>query len=143
MTITVERRSILHCKCVHCGWEWDSFKKPSRCAKCLRYTWNGEDRRRADPFELVPPGSVLKDGRVPLRKPRSPLSPGHLKELIGSLKASRRIIEDLIASNPCDHPKTCVCEEKKVSLAIGEQIERLKEIIAQAKRNSATITRAK
>ena len=42
-----------HCECIDndgkpCGHDWESPELPERCARCKRYTWNGNDRRRKE-----------------------------------------------------------------------------------------------
>lgn len=120
MTITLETRSVLACRCVWCNYKWDAIKKPLRCPGCKRRSWNGEDNRRRDPLENVPPGSRIANDKTPPKvRPR---------ELLDVLMLSRVIIEQLIADcGPCDHAKdVCYCHEQSVAERVAKQIDALK-----------------
>lgn len=131
MTIKVVSKTVLHCKCVWCNHEWDSFTKPKRCSKCKRYSWNGEDNRRRDPLEFVPPGSVIKDKLPEVSN----------KDVVETLMLTRGILEQIISDyGPCNHSadrvadakETCVCHEKQVLEKVYHQIELLSRFSAGA-----------
>lgn len=137
--ITVETRTVLHCKCERpeCGHEWDSFRrdnktgklvseKPKRCAKCKYLGWNREDRRRSDPFEFAPPDALAANGKVPQLRP---------KDLLDTLTAAQEILQLLIADlGPCDHAKKiCVCQETEALVKVNRQIKTLAKLAGNGK----------
>jgi hypothetical protein len=118
MTIKLINKTVLHCKCVLCGWEWDTFAKPKRCSSCKRYRWNGEDNRMRDPLENVPRGSTLPTEIPEVRN----------KDILDVLILTRAILEQVISDfGPCDHPKECVCHEKSVLDKMNKQIDLLSQ----------------
>jgi hypothetical protein len=121
--ITVRTKSVFHCKCVLCGWDWDTEKKPKRCARCKRRGWNGEDHRFSDPYDGVPIPSQIEIGT------EAPRPPSYEAMLESFIKA-QTIIDKLITDNPCDHskPGECACAEKEVLAEIDQQIEKLKAL---------------
>lgn len=136
--ITMEPRTIIHCTCDHCGWEWDSFKrdkktgrlisvKPKRCAGCKYLTWDTADRRFN--ANRPPPESANGNGKAPSVPPSVPEL--HPKELLQAFTASRGILQRLVEDNPCDHPKECVCAEKKLLAKIDRQIDILNKLTAK------------
>jgi hypothetical protein len=38
--LTVVQSEVFSCKCDKCGYEWKSFARPARCAKCKAPGWN-------------------------------------------------------------------------------------------------------
>jgi len=129
LTIRLITKTILHCTCVWCKFEWNAFEKPKRCSNCKRYSWNGEDQRRRDPLEYVPPGSVLDEEVPELRH----------KDILDALMLARAMIEQVIADfGPCKHPsdrvakekEDCVCHEQQVLDKINRQIDLLNRFIA-------------
>ncbi len=144
MTITVERKMVLHCKCVHCGWEWDAFEKPKRCASCKRYTWNKEDLRTLNPGRLpTERREELREKltpKIPDRLPRSPLSPGSVKQLLHTLKSAQTIIGEIIEQNPCGHGEgKCDCDDKRTLAEIDATIVQLSTLVKKPRRNTSQI----
>ena len=123
MPITVRTKSVFHCKCVLCGYEWDADKKPKRCSSCKRRGWNGEDHRFSDPYGGVPIPSQIEIGTEAPRPPS-------YETILESFIKARDIINTLIIQNPCNHSKKdeCVCEEIHVLAEIDEQVEKLKAL---------------
>jgi len=120
--ISLRTKTVFHCKCVRCAYEWDAEKKPLRCASCKYRSWNGEDHRFLDPYDGVPVPSQIKVGT---EAPRPPSYEGMLE----TFSRARVIIDQLITDNPCDHSNgLCVCAEKAVLAGIDLQIERLKAL---------------
>jgi hypothetical protein len=124
VTVRLMNKTVLHCTCVHCAYEWDTFEMPKRCAGCRRHSWNGEDKRRSDPQEFVPPGSQI-EGKIPeLRN----------KELRETLMLVRAILGQIVSDyGPCEHApdaqakpgQACVCHETGVLARVNKQIELL------------------
>lgn len=130
--ITLETRTVFHCKCVRpeCGWEWDALKKPRRCAKCKYRTWNGEDQRFTDPYtpngspwarKAVPPGSRIAIGK------KVPSQPPSYREMLKTFTEARKIIDQVIFEyGACNHDKNeCICAEVKTLANIDRQIRKL------------------
>lgn len=44
MSITLRLKTVFHCRCIHCGHQWEAERKPQRCARCKMRSWTGEDR---------------------------------------------------------------------------------------------------
>lgn len=125
MPITVRTRAVFHCKCIHpeCAHEWEAVKKPKRCAKCKRHTWNGEDHRYGDPFNGVPIRSQIKAGTEAPRLPSG-------ESMLETFLKTKKIIEDIVDQNPCDHNNNvCVCTEKDVLAEIDQHIEKLRALL--------------
>jgi hypothetical protein len=137
MPISLKVKTVFHCKCIYCGWEWDADKKPKRCARhgCKLRGWNGEDHRLVDPYggrrtaigkfvplSPVPVPSQIENGTEAPRPPSS-------EALLDSLVKVRGIIAELIAQNPCRHSKgECVCAEIEVLAEVDQQIEKLRAL---------------
>jgi hypothetical protein len=122
--ISLKTKIVFHCKCVHCGHEWDADKKPKRCAAhgCKLRSWNGEDHRFQDPYDGVPIPSQIEIGT---KAPRPP----SYEAMLDSLIKARGVIDVLIAQNPCDHKNgPCVCAEKELIAEMDQQIEKLKAL---------------
>jgi hypothetical protein len=121
MPISLKTKTIFHCRCVHedCLHEWDADRKPRRCARCKRRSWNGEDHRFQDPWDGVPVASQIKTGT---KVPRPPSN----EAMLDTFTKAKGVIEETIRQNPCDHKKDqCVCAEKELLANIAEHIERL------------------
>jgi hypothetical protein len=123
MSVTLKTKTVFHCRCVHCGWEWDADAKPHRCAKCKIRSWNGEDHRFAEPYASVPFLSQIETGTEAPRAPSYEL-------MLEVFTEARTIIDDMIVGfGPCDHKKNeCVCREKAFLLVLDQQIARLKAL---------------
>lgn len=147
--ITLENRTVLHCKCEHCGYAWDSNKRdkntgkliselPDRCASCKYVSWNSDswntrDRDvRTNHYTVTPPGSPIKGKLIPQLRPR---------DLLEALLDAKGILEQLIADyGPCEHSpgaaangSACVCAEKEVLAKLNRQIEALTPFAAASK----------
>lgn len=133
--ITPQIRSVFHCRCERCGWEWDADTKPDRCAKCKSRTWNGEDRRSPDPFDPngqspwtqrpVPIHSRIEAGSPPPQRPSLPA-------MLDTFVEAREIIDKLIADNggPDDNDNR---GEVEVLARIDRHIAKLKKFAAAKK----------
>jgi hypothetical protein len=120
LTIELQTRTVFHCICRHpdCKHQWDTFERPKRCAGCKRRSWNGEDYRRNDPYELVPKGSAI-DGAPP--------DPPSYKKLLDTLTQSKGVIDKIIADvGPRGHKKQMLAVRSEMEA----QIEVLQKYIA-------------
>jgi hypothetical protein len=141
--IRLELRTVLHCQCIKCGHQWDSFqrdnrtgklisKKPKRCAACKYLGWSGQDRRRKNPLEFVPADSMtITDGKLPQLHP---------KALLEAFTEAKNILEDVIRDlGPCDHSrKICVCTEQAALDKVTRQIGTLAKLTGRKGKNETT-----
>lgn len=115
-----ELRTVLHCKCDQCGYEWDAvIEKPPRCPNCRRNQWNGVDKRLKNPNENVARGSELNGRKPPTF---------HLRETLNVFTLVQGLLTQIITDNPCDHKPggACFCNEKAALDKVNKQIKHLK-----------------
>lgn len=142
MTVRLISKSVLQCKCIQCGHEWEAFKMPRRCSKCKYLTWNGTDKRFRDPNNFTEQNYNPKKGRVPESAQIEPgaAPPVELrpKPMLDTFLSARKIIDQLIFEFPCDHANDkCVCEEKKTLADIDRHIRKLELFTGKAHKRSA------
>jgi hypothetical protein len=116
--ITLKTKTVFHCKCVRCNYEWDADTKPKRCARCKIHTWNGEDHRFADPFYGVPLGSQIANGT------EAPRLPGYLP-LLETLVAAREVVAKVIEDISQHEEHFWLSHEKEVLANLDQRIEQL------------------
>lgn len=123
MSIVLKLKTVFHCRCKHCGHQWDAEVKPQRCAKCKYRSWNDEDHRYDDPYGNVPIRSQIENGT-------DAPPPPTLASLLSAFTGARKVIGTVIEDNPspsCDHANgKCFCPERSVLTEIEQQIDRLR-----------------
>jgi hypothetical protein len=58
--LTVVQAEVFSCKCDKCGYEWKSFARPARCAKCKTTGWNKSESTHNNDVVFPPAAAVLE-----------------------------------------------------------------------------------
>jgi hypothetical protein len=73
--LTVVQAKVFSCKCDKCGYEWKSFARPARCAKCKAPGWNkNSPAHNNDVVREDPPASSQVVKEDPLENLRAPIA---------------------------------------------------------------------